>query len=515
MEESRVSNSVKNIFAAWGGQAVYALATFIVRAVFVRFLSQEYVGLESLFTSLLTILTLADLGVGSAIVFALYEPLAKHDTELVKSLMRLFKRAYITIGLVIIGIGALIAPYVRVFVGADAPDIPNLEIYFFCFVVNTGVSYFFSYKGSLINADQKSYVVYLIQYSIMTVMCVGQIIVLVLTRDYLLYLFCMIASTVVQNVGIARMADKMYPYIREKDVKPLEKGLLTSIWKNVAGLMMHKVAGIASTPVNNLIITSFVGLSATSILGNYLLIEQALDRVLTKVFDSIIASVGNLGAKESEDRQYEVFQTTFFVNAVLYGAGAGAMMCAFNSFIAFWAGPDWRFPPYLVILICVLFYLRGMRAAGQAFTSAYGLYWLTKWKAVLEAVSLPVLGLLLVGPFGVAGVLCSSIISTLCISTMYEAWAIYTHGFHKPLRSYIVRFLQYTVPTIVVMVAATELCSLIALPYVASFVIQAIVGLLAPIAILFAMFGRTREAQEAVSIAKRVGSKLVGKLHRA
>ena len=142
---SRVANSLKNVFAAWGGQALYALASFVVRAVFVATLAQEFVGLETLFASLLTILTLADLGVGSAIVFALYEPLATDNKEVVKSLMRLFKRAYIVIGIVIIALGIILAPNVRLLLGADAPDIPLLEVYFFCFVLNTGISYFFSY----------------------------------------------------------------------------------------------------------------------------------------------------------------------------------------------------------------------------------------------------------------------------------------------------------------------------------------------------------------------------------
>ena len=164
-ESSRTSNTLKNVFAAWGGQAIYAIGSFAVRAVLISQLAQVFVGLESLFSSILTILSLADLGFGSAIVFALYEPLAKGDKESVKSLMRLFKRVYITIGIVIIVLGAALTPNIRMLLGPDCPDIPLIQIYFFCFVLNTGVSYFFSYRGSLLMADQKSYVVYLITYA--------------------------------------------------------------------------------------------------------------------------------------------------------------------------------------------------------------------------------------------------------------------------------------------------------------------------------------------------------------
>lgn len=515
MAGSRVGNSLRNIFAAWGGQAIYALANFVVRAVFVKTLAQEFVGLETLFSSLLTILALADLGVGTAIVFALYEPLAKQDKELVKSLMRLFQRAYIIIGVVIITIGAIMAPNVRLLLGANAPHIPLLEIYFFCFVLDSGISYFFSYKSSLIHADQKSYIVYLIQYAFHIAMCLFQIAVLLFTANYLLFLACMITSTLIQNIILAVTANRMYPYLKEKNIAPLPKDILTSIKKNVAGLMLHRIAGVASTPVNNLVITTFIGLSVTSIYGNYLLVVQALDRILQKVFDSIVASVGNLGAEESEARQYEVFETTLFVNALAYGVISGGMLCAFNPFITMWVGAEWQFPLYLVALIVVLFYVKGMRSAAISFTSAYGLYWVTKWKAVLEAISLPLLSVILVQPFGMVGVLVASMISSLGISTIYEGWGIYRHGFHQPLHLYAIAFTKYVIVSVAAMLGAFWLCSLIALPPIVAFFVYGLIGVVSVGGVLLLCFGRTREAREAYDIIRRVGSKVVGKLRRA
>lgn len=509
---SRVENSLRNVFAAWGGQAVSSISSFVVRAVFVATLAQEFVGLESLFSSLLTILTLADLGVGAAIVFSLYAPLAQGDKETVKSLMRLFRRAYFIIGIVVIAVGALLAPNVKFFVGSDAPPIPHLELYFFCFVLNTGVSYFFSYKGSLITADQKSYVVYLIQYAFQALMGVFQIAVLLITHDYLAFLACMIGSTLLQNICIAVKADRMYPYLKEKDVRPLDKGILSDIKKNIAGLIMHKVASVASTPVSNLVITNFVGLATTSLYGNYLLVVNALTRIVDKVFDSIVASVGNLGAKESEDRQYEVFQTAFFVNAVLYSTISGGLFCSFNAFISLWVGESWCFPNYLVMLIVLVFFVKGMRCAAYAFTSAYGLFWLTKWKAVLEAVSLPLLAVALAGPFGMAGVLAASVISSVLISTPYEAWAVYSHGFHRPLRNYFKRYAVYAAAGLGSIAVAFFLCELVQVPYLAAFFIKGLIGAAAPLLTYALFFGRTREFREFKGIVVRIVGKLKGKL---
>lgn len=490
---SRTENSIRNVFVAWGGQAISALAQFIVRAVFVACLAQEYVGLETLFSSVLTVLALADLGIGSAIVFALYEPLAKDDHEAIKSLMRLFKRAYIVIGCVIIALGFAAAPFIRFIVGPDAPNIGHLELYFCCFVLNTGISYFFSYKGSLITADQKSYVVYLIQYSFSFAMAAVQIVVLLATHNYLLFLTCMIMSTLLQNIFVAAKANKMYPYILEKNVKPIDRHVLLDVKKNVVGLVIHKVAGVASTPASNIIITSFVGLATTSLYGNYLLVVNALTRIVDRVFDSIIASVGNLKSSESEERSYQVFKTTFFINAFLYAVVCGGLLCSFNAFIDIWVGDTWEFPSYIVAMIVLLFYAKGMRSAALTFTSAYGLYWHTKWKAVLEAIALPILALLLVRPLGIVGVLLAGVISSVCISTFYEAWAVYRHGFHRPLRCFVLAYAKYSAASFFAIALAYGLCSLIPAHGLIAFFLFGFIGVAVPFLIYVVLFGRTAE----------------------
>lgn len=515
MAGSRVFNSMRNVFAAWGGQAISVITSFVVRAVFVATLAAEYVGLETLFSSLLTILALADLGIGSAIVFALYEPLAKDDRKAIKSIMRLFKRAYITIGVVIIILGAIMTPNVHFLLGADAPDIPNLEVYFFCFVLNTGVSYFFSYKGALITADQKSYIVYIITYAFQIVMACCQIAVLLLTHNYLIFLVCMVSSTVLQNACIAWKCNRMYPFILEKDVEPINRDTLDTIKKNVAGMILHKLAGAAATPASNLIITTFVGLMTTSLYGNYLLVTTSMNRIVMRAFEAIIASVGNLVAEESEERQYEVFQTTFFIDALIYGTIAGGMLCAFNPFILILTGSeDWCFPWYMVALIVALFYVSGMRQAGQTFISAYGLYWQTKWKAVLEAITLPLFGVVLVQFFGMEGVLAGMILSNVFISTIYEGWAIYKFGLHRELSSYLLRWVLYAATTVVACGAAYGVCSLFELAPIAAFFVKGVIGVVFPIVALLAVFGRKREVREALSIVKRVFGRVAGRIRR-
>ena len=224
--------------------------------------------------------------------------------------------------------------------------------------------------------------------------------------------------------------------------------------------------------------------------------------------------MGNLGVTESKERQYEVFQTTFFVNALVYVVVSTGFLCCVNDFIAFLFGDEWRFPATTVFLIVFLFCVKGLREAAMSFTSAYGLYWMTKWKAVLEAVALPLLALLLVGPWGIDGVLVACALSSLGISTLYEGWAVYKFALRRPLRAYVAKFAKYLACIVAIMVVAFLASDLIPLHGLFGFLVKGAFGVIFSAAVWFALFGRTREWGEAVGMVRRVGGRLAGKLAR-
>ena len=512
---SRLDNAARNVFVAWGGQIFSVLLSFVTRGVFAYQLSMEYMGLENLFSNVLTILSLADLGIGSAVIFSLYEPLAKNDQDKVKALMGLFRKAYIAIGLAIGGIGLALTPFVTVFI-KNPPDIPLLNLYFFLFVLNTAVSYFFSYKGSLIAADQKKYIVSLIQYGFQVLMCLAQIAVLFLTHNYLLFLVCMVCSTLVQNIVISKTADRMYPYILGKDAAPVDEETVTAIKKNTFALVLHRVAGVANTPASSIILSSFVGINAIAIYGNYMLVVNSLTRIMDQTFDAVVAPLGNLGVSESGERQYEVFQTCFFANAFLYALICTPLLCLFNPLVGdVWLGPNYVFPTGVMALIVLLFYLKGMRSSGLTFTSAYGLYWFTRWKAVIETAVMLGLSLLLVMKLEVAGVVLAGIISTTLISSIYEGVMLFKHGLKRSCRRYFIKFYGYVALTIVVAVTAYALCMLVPDWGLAGMGVKLAISLALPTAAFCAVFHRTREFQEARSMLERVVGKFVRKGKKA
>lgn len=506
---------MRNVLVAWLGQAFSVLLSFVTRSVFAHLLAMEYMGLENLFSNVLTILSLAELGVGSAIVFSLYEPLAKNDTAKIKSLMRLFKRAYQLIGTLVAILGFILSFFIPVLI-KEAPDIPYLNLYFLCFVANTSVSYFFaSYKGALIMADQKKYLVSLIQYGGQILMCAAQIAVLFLTRNYFLFLFCMIGSTILQNFVTWRLADRMYPYLKEKNVDPVDPETLTSIKKNVFALVLHRMAGVANSPASSLIISTFVGINAIAVYGNYMLVYNSLSRILDQTFDAITAPIGNLGVSESSERQYEVFKTCFFVNALLYAIVSSGLLCLFNPFVALFFGENYLFPMTLVVLIVLMFFLRGLRTAALTFTNAYGLFWHTRWKAVIETIVMLAASLVLVQYFEIAGVIVANIVSIVCVASVYEGHMLYKHGLHRSSRAYFVKFYLYFFVSFALAALSFAACGLIPGTGIVSFLAKGVVSVAVPLAGFIVMFRKTCEFAETASLARRVVGKMAGKFKKS
>jgi O-antigen/teichoic acid export membrane protein len=513
----RLENSARNLAIAWLGQALYVVVNFVTLGIFASLLSTDYNGVQGLFTQVLTILSLSELGVGSAIIYALYKPLAEGDTQKVRSLMRLFKRAYVVIGVVIALFGFGLAPFIQHLIkGSSSIPLDELRLYFVCFVLNSSVSYFFSYKGSLLFADQKKYLVSMVQYGFQIVMCCSQIVVLLLTHNYLLFLVCMVCSTLGQNMVTAHIANRRYPYIKAKTpVEPIDAPTLATIKKNVFALVLHRIAGIATTPASSLIISLNINLLAVASYGYYTMVVTALVRIMDQLFDAILASVGNLAATESSERQLGVFKTTFFINAILYAVTAIPLLCVFNVFIGeLWVGEDYLLPVVTCALITILYYLKGMRSAALSFTSAYGLYWFTRYKAIIETVVLLVLCVVLVVDFDIAGVVIAGIITTLAISTVYEGYMLFKHGLKSSSRWYFLRFALYVGVTAVLGAGAYGICWVIPLGGALGFLVKGAVALAVSGGGFALLFGRTPEFRECTALVRRLARGLKGRLKR-
>lgn len=515
---SRLAYALRNIGTAWVGLVCYMIANMVTRAVFARTLGQDYLGVQGLFTSVLTILSLAELGVGSAITFALYEPIAKRDEYKIRALMQLFKRAYISIGMIVIFLGALLTPFVHLTI-KEIPalfTLSELRLYFFLFVLNTGISYFFSYKAALITANQREYVVSFITYLFLALMCVLQAAVLIFTHNYILFLAVMIASTFLQNLVISNLANRSYPFLKEPFKEKLGEAIghesLSAIKKNVLALVMHRIGGIATRPLTSIFISNFVGLAQAGFYANYVLVESAIENIFDKLFNAIIASLGNLVVLEGSERSFQVFKTTFFINALCYSVACGGFLCSVNAFIPIWVGPEYLFSVSSVFWIGLGIYVYGMRCTVMSFTSAYGLYWQTRYKPLAEFLLFIAMGIPLIKLYGLNGILFTGVFIKVAISTSIEGYALFKHGLKQPFTHYLLAYVRYALASSVLIGLSLILCRLLDLSGVSAFVVYALIGASIPSLGHILIFWKSEACIESRAILMRIFSALKRRL---
>ena len=203
---SRINYSIKNIKYAVFGQVFALIISFFSRMVFVNTLGSEYLGLNGLFTNILSMLSLAELGVGSAMVYSMYKPLAENDYKKLNSLMSLYRKAYILIGTIIAIMGLSITPFLNYLI-KDMPDINEINLIYVLYIINTSISYFYSYKRSLVIADQKRFVATFYRYFFYFIVNLLQIFILITTRNYILFVVIQLIGTLIENILVSKKVE--------------------------------------------------------------------------------------------------------------------------------------------------------------------------------------------------------------------------------------------------------------------------------------------------------------------
>ena len=311
-EKSRTEYSARNTTVAMVARVVAILMGFFTRVVFTHTLSEEYVGINGLFTDILNVLSLSELGIGTAITYALYKPIAEKDIEKQKALMQLYKKFYRIIALIVLMAGLLVVPFLDVLV-KHGQEIEHLTFIYLMYLGNSVISYLLIYKQTLIDAHQLNYIGVLYYTVFLVIQNIVQMTILLTTKNFVLFVAVMMLCALGNNICVSLKANKMYPYLKDKDVKPLEQEEKQGIYRNIKAMLMHKVGNVVVTNTDNLLISSLVGIVSTGIYSNYFLVIGSVRQVLNQVFQGITASVGNLGVKESKERVKHIFDASFFI----------------------------------------------------------------------------------------------------------------------------------------------------------------------------------------------------------
>lgn len=490
---SRTRSSVVNFITAVIGQIFGLLASFIARIFFVRILGSEYLGLNGLFTNILTVLSLAELGVGSAITYSLYEPLAKKDFEKCKSLMKLYKYIYIAIGTFILIAGICISPFLSIFI-KEMSNIDNLNLIFILFVANTAISYFYSYKRNLIIADQNRYIATIYRYAFYFALNIVQIIFLIVTKNYFIYLILQIISTFLENYFISKKADKMYSFLRDKNVSELDKKSINNIKKNTKAMMMHKIGGTIVSSTDNIILSKFVGLEAVGLYSNYYMVICALNLFFTQLYNSLTPSVGNMWATSTNKKRIDIFKKIDFLTFWIYSFSSICLLYLFNPFIEIWVGKEYLFDFNVVLILTINFYITGMRKSVLTFRDATGLFYRDRWKSIAEAIINLVVSIVLAINFGTFGVFLGTFISSITTSVWVEPYILFKDGFNTKVSSYFKTYLKRLIITITICIITFIPIKLISIQNIyLLFIIKLIVCLLIPNLILYLIYRNSKE----------------------
>lgn len=455
MEKSRTHNVSLNVVVALACQVLNLLINFISRTVFIATLDVEYLGVNGLFTNVLTILSFAELGIGNAIVFSMYKPLAEHDHPRLASLMALYKKAYRTIALVVLCAGVSVTPFLGAII-KDKPDIPeNLTVLYWLFLLNTVLSYCAAYKKSIIIADQKNYIVLAVTEVIHVVQLVAQIACLYLLKSYILFLVLQIAGTFGSNIVASIVADRMYPYLKGS-ANPLKKDETRQIFQNVRAMAAYKFGSVILNGTANILVSALVGVVEVGLVSNYVLLTNACSGILGKITDAFTASVGNLNTNADAKKKYDVFNKIFFITIWLYGFAAVGLITVFKSFVTAWIGPDFVIAPMVSIAIVLGFFVQGVHATACTYRVTLGYFVKGKFAPILSAILNIILSFVLFRFWGTAGIFLATPIARLLVIGTVDIAMIYKDAFKVSPIYYYLRYAGF----LIVFVGVTLLCQL-------------------------------------------------------
>ncbi len=439
----RTYNSFKNMVFSIISNTLTILIGFVVQKVFLDTLGTEYLGLNSLYTNIVSMLAIADLGIGTAIIYNLYEPIAKNKKDKIKALMSFYKKTYRIISLIIFIFGLILLPFLGIIVGKTT--IPNQEliILFILFLIDTVSSYLLSYKRSLLYADQKSYLISIVHIGYLIIMNSLLIAFLLLTQNFYLYLIIKIICRILENVIISILANKKYPYLKEKNNEKLSKEIKNDIILKVKGLFFHKLGSFFVLGTDNILISIFLGVSVVGLYNNYYLIIYALTTLICQGFTSFTASIGNLLTLESKEKSYQIFKRIRFLNFWIAGYTATSILVVMESFISFWYGKTYLLDTGVLIVLVLNYYLTVMRYNISTFKEAAGIFHEDRYIPILESVINIIASLILLKFFGLAGVFLGTILSNLLLHLYSYPKYVFKKLFNKKILDYFKSIISY------------------------------------------------------------------------
>lgn len=439
MEQSsgRTLNAVKNLSSGIGNKVISLLFVFVSRRIFVQYIGIAYLGISSLFSNILSILSLADLGFGVAMSYSFYKPLAERNEYRIAALIHFYKRIYNLIAIAILSLGLLLLPFIDKIVQLES-EIPHLKLYYLLYLLQTVCSYLFVYKTNIITADQKNYILNNMALVINFIRTILQLAVIILTKSFFLYTVIQLLSVVVHNGILSYITDKKYSYIKRKcELRTEER---KEIFLNLRSIFIYKISGTFMNSIDSIVISLIGGTVILGLYSNYLIISSNVSIIISIIFGSFTAGIGNLIVSENRERRFNIFQTLQMISNWLSAVILLCFIFLAQDFIGLWLGKAYCLDSFTVLIIGFDLYLGTSFQPLWSYREATGLYMKTKYIMLCAALMNLVLSIILGIYIGVAGVILASILCRILTYFWYEPITLFHIYFDKKANVY---FLSY------------------------------------------------------------------------
>lgn len=432
---SRTKFAVLNTLFSTGGYFVQLVFSMAVRVLFIRYLGNDYLGLNGVYTSIISMLAITDLGLDSVFTFVLYKPIADNDESQIRSLLRMYKKVYAGISFVIFTVGVVLVPFLPVIVGENAMQLEGVYIIYALYLLNSVISYLTAANRTLILANQKGYIVSGITTASMILMNTGQLVMLMKHPSPILYMVIQVVATALINVLIFITVKRAYPRLVQStglSVDVVTEKTKNTIFKNAVGGFSNKIGEVAVFGSDNVILSVFVSLTSVAQYSNYTVITAAVGRIASQIASAVVPSIGNLGVSDYSKNRTDVFFDLTFLMYFFSGVATTVFVAAIQPFISLWIGPNQMLSNISTVLISLSIWLTISRKPSLMFIDAFGLQWIQRWKAVVESIVNILLSLyfVIVMGLGIEGVLLGTVLSTVITVLWFEPYVVIKNVFN-------------------------------------------------------------------------------------
>lgn len=504
MKSERKKSSFKNMITAVSSNVLTIIVGLVAQAVFIKILGSEYLGLNGLFSNVISMLGIVELGMGSAIIYNMYKPIAEEDHEKIKSLMQFYKKSYRIITLIISIIGIMIIPFIKYIVDIESVTVGiNVYLVYILFLLETICSYILSYKRSMLYADQKEYITNIIHMGYTILVNTMQLTFLYFTHDYYLYLIIKVMMRLVENIVISSYVNRRYSYLLDNNVTKLDSKTEKDIFQKIKALFFHKIGTFIVSGTDNIIISKYLGLVTVGLYSNYYMIINAVQTVINHIIQATRASVGNLLVTESKTKQFDIFNKIRFVNFWISCFSSICIFVIMDSFITIWIGYKFVLPTKVLLVLVINFFIVSSRSTYGAFKEAAGIFYEDRFVPIIESLLNIVLSIIFVKKFGLMGVFMGTIASGLVLWCYSYPKYVYNKLFGRKISDYIKETIYYFIIFILIAGFTYSLAILISFDNIyLQFISNVLIALIAPNVIMLLLFSKDENFKYFINMLK-------------